>query len=62
MNTPVTRKQTSFRLSESLLGLRLASGASRPNNVTLAAMSEAESGADLETLDLSDFRRYVDSL
>ena len=40
----------------------MASVASRPNNVTLAAMAEAESGADLETLDLSDFRRYVDSL
>lgn len=81
MNTPVTRKQTSFRLSESLLGtlreeakrhnrslnnyvesLLMASVASRPNNVTLAAMAEAESGADLETLDLSDFRRYVDSV
>jgi len=35
---------------------------SKPNETTLAAMREAETSDDLETLDLSDFRRFVDSL
>ena len=34
----------------------------RPNKTTLAAMKEAEKSDNLETLDLSDFRNYVDSL
>ena len=34
----------------------------RPNRTTLAAMKEAETSESLETLDLSDFRRFVDSL
>ncbi len=34
----------------------------RPNKTTLAAMKEAETSESLETLDLSDFRRFVDSL
>jgi hypothetical protein len=32
-----------------------------PNETTLAAMKEAENG-DLETLDLSNFKKYVTSL
>lgn len=36
--------------------------AERPNKTTLAAMKEAESSNDLETLDLSNFRNFVDSL
>ncbi|MCM1256204.1 MAG: toxin-antitoxin system protein [Duncaniella sp.] len=46
-------------LVESVL---MAFVAEKPNKVTLAAIKEAESSDSLETLDLSDFRRYVDSL
>jgi hypothetical protein len=34
----------------------------KPNTVTLDAMCEAESGKDLETLDLNNFKDYVASL
>lgn len=34
----------------------------RPNKVTLDAMHEAETSDSLETLDLSNFRNFVDSL
>lgn len=34
----------------------------RPNKTTLAAMKEAETSENLETLDLSGFRNFVDSL
>lgn len=34
----------------------------RPNETTLAAMREAENSENLETLDLSNFRSFVDSL
>lgn len=33
-----------------------------PNATTLAAMEEAETSDDLETLDLNDFHKFVDSL
>ncbi len=36
--------------------------AERPNKTTLAAMKEAETSDNLETLDLSNFRSFVDSL
>ena len=82
MNTAsVTRKQTSFRLSENLLerlrieakkhtrslnnlveSVLLAFVSEKPNKTTLAAMKEAETNDNLETLDLSNFRNFVDSL
>lgn len=34
----------------------------RPNAETLAAMREAESGEELETLDFKNFKEYVTSL
>lgn len=34
----------------------------RPNRTTLDAMREAETSDNLETLDLSNFRKFVDSL
>ncbi len=34
----------------------------RPNKTTLAAMKEAETSDNLETLDLGSFRSFVDSL
>ena len=82
MNTAsVIRKQTSFRLSKSLLdrlqieakkynrslnnlveSVLLAFVSEKPNKTTLAAMKEAETTDNLETLDLSNFRNFVDSL
>lgn len=46
-------------LVESVL---MAFVASRPNKTTLAAMKEAESSESLETLDLNNFRSFVESL
>lgn len=46
-------------LVESVL---MAFVAHKPNETTLAAMREAESSDKLETLDLSNFRNFVDSL
>jgi predicted transcriptional regulator len=34
----------------------------QPNETTLAAMKEAETSDSLETLDLANFRKFVDSL
>ncbi len=34
----------------------------KPNEITLKAMREAESGEELETLDLNNFKDYVASL
>lgn len=34
----------------------------RPNKITLAAMKEAETSDNLETLDMKSFRNFVDSL
>lgn len=34
----------------------------KPNETTLAAMREAETSNNLDTLDLSNFRTFVDSL
>lgn len=82
MNTAsITRKQTSFRLSQNLLerlqieakrhnrslnnlveSVLLAFVASKPNKTTLAAMKEAETSDDLETLDLDSFQSFIDSL
>lgn len=82
MNTAsITRKQTSFRLSEDLIrrlqeeakhhnrslnnlveSVLMAFVAERPNKTTLAAMKEAETSDNLETLDLGNFRSFVDSL
>lgn len=82
MNTaPISRKQTSFRLSESLLArlqeearrhnrslnnlvesVLMAFVAEHPNKTTLAAMKEAEDSENLETLDMKEFRNFVDSL
>lgn len=81
METALPRKQTSFRLSETLIeklreearrhnrslnnyveSILIAFVAETPNRKTLAAMKEAETVKDLETLDLSDFRGFVNSL
>lgn len=36
--------------------------AQKPNKITLAAMKEAEEGNNLETLDLDNFKSFIDSL
>ena len=46
-------------LVESVL---MAFVAERPNKTTLAAMKEAETSDNLETLDPRNFRKFVDSL
>lgn len=46
-------------LVESVL---MAFVADRPNKITLAAMKEAETSENLETLDLKNFHSFVDSL
>lgn len=46
-------------LVESVL---MAFVAGRPNKTTLAAMNEAETSDNLETLDLGNFRSFIDSL
>ena len=46
-------------LVESIL---MAFVAEKPNKITLAAMREAENGDNLETLDLDNFKSFVDSL
>lgn len=46
-------------LVESVL---MAFVADRPNKTTLAAMKEAETSDNLETLDLGNFRSFIDSL
>lgn len=46
-------------LVESVL---MAFVADKPNKTTLAAMREAETSDNLETLDLNNFRSFVDSL
>lgn len=79
--TSVTRKQTSFRLSETLLAklqeearrhnrslnnlvesVLMAFVSDYPNKTTLAAMKEAETSDNLETLDMKSFRNFVDLL
>ena len=46
-------------LVESVL---MAFVADRPNKTTFAAMKEAETSDNLETLDLNSFRSFIDSL
>lgn len=46
-------------LVESIL---MAFVAERPNKTTLAAMKEAEESDNLETLDMTNFRSFVESL
>lgn len=81
MDTALSRKQTSFRLSENLVeslrieakrhnrslnnyveSILMAFMSQKPNNTTLKAMEEAENNKNLETLDLSDFHSFVNSL
>ncbi len=53
------RNRSLNNLVESIL---MAFVSERPNKTTLAAMKEAETSDNLETLDLGSFRSFVDSL
>lgn len=48
-----------YILVESVL---MAFVSSHPNKTTLAAIKEAETSDNLETLDMKEFRNFVDSL
>ena len=51
-----------YTLNNLVESVLLAFVSEKPNKTTLAAMKEAETADNLETLDLSNFRNFVDSL
>lgn len=53
------RNRSLNNLVESIL---MAFVSERPNKTTLAAMKEAEESDNLETLDMKDFRNFINSL
>ena len=55
-------KRHNRSLNNFVESILMAFMAERPNDITLAAMKEAENSANLETLDLDNFRNFVDSL
>lgn len=58
----VEAKRHNRSLNNLVESVLMAFLADRPNKTTLAAMKEAESSDSLETLDLKNFRSFVDSL
>lgn len=58
----VEAKRHNRSLNNLVESVLMAFIANRPNKITLAAMKEAEISDSLETLDLDDFRSFVDSL
>ena len=55
-------KRHNRSLNNYVESILMAFMAKKPNDITLAAMKEAEIGDNLETLDLDNFRNFVDSL
>ena len=55
-------KRHNRSLNNYVESILMAFMAEKPNDITLAAMKEAESGDNLETLDLDNFRSFIDSL
>ena len=55
-------KRHNRSLNNYVESILMAFMAEKPNDITLAAMKEAERGDNLETLDLDNFRSFVDSL
>ena len=55
-------KRHNRSLNNYVESILMAFMAEKPNDVTLAAMKEAEIGDNLETLDLDNFRSFIDSL
>lgn len=58
----VEAKRHNRSLNNLVESVLLAFVSERPNTTTKAAMREAETSDKLETLDLGDFRSFVDSL
>lgn len=58
----VEAKRHNRSLNNLVESVLMAFLADRPNKTTLDAMKEAESSDSLETLDLKNFRSFVDSL
>lgn len=55
-------KRHNRNLNDLVESVLMAFVADQPNKTTLAAMKEAETSNNLETLDLNSFRSFVDSL
>ena len=55
-------KRHNRSLNNYVESILMAFMADKPNEVTLAAMKEAERSDNLETLDLDNFRSFIDSL
>lgn len=55
-------KRHNRSLNDLVESVLMAFVADQPNKTTLAAMKEAETSNNLETLDLNSFRSFVDSL
>lgn len=55
-------KRHNRSLNKLVKSVLMAFVAERPNKTTLAAMKEAETSDNLETLDLGSFRSFVESL
>ena len=58
----VEAKRHNRSLNNLVESVLMAFVADRPNKTTIAAMKEAEASDFLETLDLNNFRSFVDSL
>ena len=55
-------KRHNRSLNNYVESILMAFMAEKPNDITLAAMKEAERGDNLETLDLDNFRSFINSL
>ena len=55
-------KRHNRSLNNYVESILMAFMAEKPNDITLAAMKEAERGDNLETLDLDNFKSFIDSL
>ena len=55
-------KRHNRSLNNYVESILMAFMAEKPNDITLAAMKEAERGDNLETLDLDNFRNFINSL
>lgn len=58
----VEAKRHNRSLNNLVESVLMAFVSERPNKTTLAAMKEAEESKSLETLDLSNFSNFIDSL
>ena len=61
-NLRIEAKRHNRSLNNFVESILMAFLAEKPNKVTLAAMKDAEINQNLETLDLDNFKSFVDSL